>query len=73
MNHLESEFFRCYLDQLSFRVDSSLQELQLLQKHIGMFQDQLKHREELEKVKCNERKENPPLNINNKKIEVRTI
>lgn len=45
MDKLESEYINNYLEQLSQRADSTIRELQLLQKHIVGFKVQLKNKE----------------------------
>lgn len=51
MNKLESEYISSYLEQLSQRADSTIRELQLLQKHIVAFKVQLKDKEISDKIR----------------------
>jgi prophage regulatory protein len=63
MNKLESEYINNSLEQLSQRADSTIRELQLLQKHIIGFKAQLKNK----KISGKTRAQTPlqPLSIEN--------
>lgn len=52
MNKLEYEYINSYLEQLSYRADSSIRELQLLQKHILGFKVQLKNKDISDKTRA---------------------
>ncbi len=53
MNKLEYEFITGYLEQLSFRADNTIRELQLLQKHIHGFKAQLTKRDISDQTRTN--------------------
>jgi prophage regulatory protein len=52
MNKLEYEYINNYLEQLSHRTDSTIRELQLLQKHILGFKVQLKNKDIADKTRA---------------------
>ncbi|MDX2370953.1 MAG: AlpA family transcriptional regulator [Colwellia sp.] len=52
MNKLEYEYISNYLEQLSHRADSTIKELQLLQKHILGFKVQLKNKDTSDKTRA---------------------
>jgi prophage regulatory protein len=52
MTNLEPEYINNYLEQLSHRTDSTIKELQLLQKHILSFKFQLRNKEIADKTRA---------------------
>ena len=53
MNKLEYKLLTNYLEQLSFRADNSICELQLLKKHVEEFKAQISKRDNSEQVRSN--------------------
>lgn len=53
MNKLENKLMNNYLEQLSFRAENTVRELQLLQKHICVIKSQMKIENSLNKTKVN--------------------
>jgi prophage regulatory protein len=53
MNNLEFELLNGYLEQLSFKTQNTINELQLVKRHIDGFKSQLKKRDISEQTRAN--------------------